>query len=141
MDCSYETINFLDVQVSKRSSTLETDLYCKDTDRHKYLHAKPCYRYVYKKYIPFSQAIPLRRIISDDSVLDERLETWFTNRDYNSLKLKPEIERVKTMNMADLLRKYQKEIDNRITLVLTYNLALTKVDEIVQKAHRHTLRP
>ena len=34
MDCSYKTINFLDVQVSKRNSTLETDLYCKDTDRH-----------------------------------------------------------------------------------------------------------
>ena len=42
--------------------------------------------------------------------------------------------------MADLLRKHQKEIDNRITLVLTYHLALTKVDGILQKAHRHTLR-
>ena len=37
MDYSYETINFLDVQVSKSNSTLETDLYFKDTDRHQYL--------------------------------------------------------------------------------------------------------
>ena len=50
MDYSYET-NFLDVQVSKRNSTLETDLFCKDTYRHQYLHAKSCHRYVYKKYI------------------------------------------------------------------------------------------
>ena len=101
MDYSYETINFLDVQVSKRNSTLETDLYCKDTDRHQYLHAKSCHRYVYKKHIPFGQAIRLRRIISDDIVLDERLkelETWFANRGYNSEKVKPEIERVKNMN-------------------------------------------
>ena len=100
-DFSYETINFLDVQVSKRNSTLETDLYCKDTDRHQYLHAKSCHRYVYKKHIPFGQAIRLRRIISDDIVLDERLkelETWFANRGYNSEKVKPEIERVKNMN-------------------------------------------
>ena len=44
MDYSYETINFLDVQVSKSNSTLEKDLYCKDTDRHQYLHAKSCRR-------------------------------------------------------------------------------------------------
>ena len=55
-------------------------------------------------------------------MLDERLkelETWFTNRGYNSENIKPEIERVKTMNRADLLSKHKKEIDNRITLVLT----------------------
>ena len=56
-------------------------------------------------------------IISDDIVLDERLkelETWFTNRGYNSEKVKPEIERVNTMNRADLLSKRKEEIDNRI---------------------------
>ena len=86
MDYSYETINFFDVQVSKKDSTLEIDLYCKDTDRFQYLHVKSCQRYVCKKYIPFGQAIRLRRIISDDFLLDERLkelETWFTNRGYN----------------------------------------------------------
>ena len=85
----------------------------------------------------------LRRIISDDIVLDERLkelETWFTNCGYHSEKVKPEIERVKTMNKTDLLRKLKKEIDNRITLVLTYHPALTKVYEVLQKAHRHTLK-
>ena len=83
MDNSYETINFLDVQVSKRNSTFETNLHCKDTDRHQYLYSKSCHRYVYKKYIPFGQAIRLRRTISDNIVLDERLkevETWFTSR-------------------------------------------------------------
>ena len=143
MDYSYETINFLDVQVSKRNSTLETDLYCKDTDRHQYLHAKSCHRYVYKKHIPFGQAIRLRRIISDETMLDERLkelQTWFANRGYNSEKVKPEIERVKNMNRADLLSKRKKEIDNRITLALTYHPALTKVYEILQKANRHTLK-
>ena len=56
------------------------------------------------------------RIISDDTVLDERLkelQTWFTNRGYNSEKVKPEIERVKTMNRANLLSKRKKKIDNR----------------------------
>ena len=143
MDYSYETIYFLDVQVSKKNSTLETDLCCKDTDRHQYLLAKSCHRYVYKTYIPFGQAIRLRRINPDDIVLNERLkelETWFTNRGYNSKKVRPEIERVKAMNRTDLLSKGDKEIDNRITLVFTYHPALTKVYEILQKVYRHTLK-
>ena len=136
MGYSYKTTNFLDVQVSKRNSTLETDLYCKGNDRHQHLHAKSCHRYVYKKYIPFGQTVRLRRIISDDIVLDERLkelETWFKNRSYNSEKVRPEFEGVKTMNRADLLSKCKKEIDNRITLVLTYHLALTKCIKFYKK--------
>ena len=117
MGYSYETINLLDVQVSKRNSTLEADLYCKDTDRHQYLYAKLCHRHIYKKHIPFDQAVRLRRIISDEIAIDERLkelETWFTNRGYNSEKLRPEIERVKTMIMADLLSKRKKGTDESL---------------------------
>ena len=76
-------------------------------------------------------------------MLDERLKelkTWFTNHGYNSKKVKPEIERVKTMNRADMLSKRKKEIDNRINLVLTYHPTLTNVYEILQKAHRHMLK-
>ena len=120
----------MDVQVRKKNSTLETDLYRKDTDRHQYLHAKSCHRCIYKTHIPLGQAVRLTRIIFDNIVLDDclnKLETCFTNRGYNSEKVKPEIERVKNMDRADLLSKRKKEIDNRITLVLTYHPALAKV--------------
>ena len=133
----------MDVQVSKKISTVETERYCKDTDRHQYLHAKSCRRYVYKKYIRFGKAIRLRRIISEDILLDGRLkelETWFTNHGYNAEKARPEIEKVKIMNRTGLLSKRKKEIHNRITQVLTYHPALTKVYKILQKAHRHTLK-
>lgn len=70
-------------------------------------------------------------------MLDEglkKLETWFKNRGCNSEKVKPEIEKVKTMSSTDLLSNRKKEIDNKITLVLTYHSALTKVYEIVKRA-------
>ena len=73
-DYTYDIIHFLDVQVSKKDSTLETDLYCKNTDRHQDLNAKSCHGYLYKKYIPLGQGMRLRRIISDDNVLDECLK-------------------------------------------------------------------
>ena len=44
------------------------------------------------------------------------------------------------MSRTDLLSKREKEIDNRITLVLTYHPALKKVGEILQKTHRHRLK-
>ena len=76
-------------------------------------------------------------------MLDERLkelETWFTNRCYNSEKVRPKIERVKTMNRTDMLSKREKEIDNSTTLALTYHQALTNVYEILQKSHKLTLK-
>ena len=72
----------------------------------------------------------MRRIILDDTVLDEHLKET----------LRPETERVKTMNRTDLLSKREKEIDNGITLVFIYHPTLTKVYEILQKTHRHTLK-
>ena len=54
-------------------------------------------------------------------------------------EVNPEIEGVKTIDRADLLSKRKREIDHRITLVLTYHPALTKVYEILQKAHRQLL--
>ena len=76
----------MDAQVFKKNLTLETDLYCKYTDRHE----KSCYNHVCKKFVPFGQEIRLRRIICDDIVLDERLkeiQTRFISRCYNSGKV------------------------------------------------------
>ena len=40
MDYSTIEINFLDVTVTKLGNKLETDLYCKPTDTHQYLHSQ-----------------------------------------------------------------------------------------------------
>ena len=50
MDYSKNSINFLDVKVSKSESgnTLCTSLYTKPTDTHQYLHATSCHRSIYK---------------------------------------------------------------------------------------------
>ena len=44
------------------------------------------------------------------------------------------------MNRTDLISKFKKQLDNRITLVLTYHPALTKVYKSLQKTHRHMLK-
>ena len=122
---------------------LETDLYCKPTDTHQYLHAQSCHRNIYKKSIAYGQAIRIKRICSTEEKLNNRLiqlKQWLVNRGYKEDHVDSEVERVNLVERASLLQKREKKIDNSITLVLTYHPALIQVYEILQKAHRHVLK-
>ena len=93
MDYSYGTINFLDAQVSGKNSTLETDLYCKDTDTS--IPCKILSQMCLQKVCTIWPSNTVKKNNFWWHVLDEclkKLETWFTNRGYNSEKVRPEIE-------------------------------------------------
>ena len=114
MEKSFNKINFLDVTVSKNKNKLSTDLYTKETDTHQYLHAKSCHRSCIKRAIPYGQAVRIKRIYSDENVLNERLtqlETWLLKRDYLKENVRPEIERVNLNSRKDLLKKSEKKVD------------------------------
>ena len=69
---SRKDIKFLDVSVRKKNNPLVTDLYIKPTDTHQYLHANSCLVYHSKKSIPYSQALRLNKICSENSFYDKR---------------------------------------------------------------------
>ena len=76
---SREEISFLDVSVRKKNKQLASDLYIKPTDTRQYLHASSCHLYHSKKSIPYSQALPLNRICSENLFYDKHcneLEVW-----------------------------------------------------------------
>ena len=83
-DYSKIALNFLDVSIKVGvGGALETDFFCKPTDTHKYLHSKSCHPWHTKEAIPFSQALRIRRICSDDSSFHSRLgelSEWFNKR-------------------------------------------------------------
>ena len=79
MDYSAIEINFLDVTVTKLGNKLETDLYCKPTDTHQYLHSQSCHRNVYKKSTTYGQTVKIKRICSTEENLHnclEQLKQW-----------------------------------------------------------------
>ena len=81
--CSNECIEFLDVLVKKDGNVLSTDLYVKETDSHQFLHFDSCHPYHTKKAIPYSQALRMRRICSDNEAFERRvtdLKHWLTLR-------------------------------------------------------------
>ena len=66
--CEYsrEKVNYFDVQIIVREGKLRTDLYVKQTDNHQYLRSSSCHPYHCTKLIPYSQALRINRICSEN---------------------------------------------------------------------------
>ena len=62
---SVKEIEFLDVNVSITEGYFKTDLYCKDTDKHKYLHAGSSDPNTVKNAIPYGLGVRVKRIYSE----------------------------------------------------------------------------
>ena len=83
---SYKEISFLDTTVKiTPNNKLATTLYKKPTDKQSFLHHKSYHPASTKKSIPFSQALRLSRICSDENDYMNQLEelkSKFTQRGY-----------------------------------------------------------
>ena len=66
----HSSVNFLDVKVTTKDGKIITDLYVKFTDSHQHLGSSSCHPYHCKKSIPYSQALRLNRICSNNAFFD-----------------------------------------------------------------------
>ena len=66
---SKEELNFLDVNLKLIDGELKTDLFVKPMDTHQFLDPTSCHPYHCKKGIPYSQALRLNRISSDNKTM------------------------------------------------------------------------
>ena len=103
---SREEINFLDVSVGKKNNQLATDLYIKPTDTHQYLHASSYHVYQSKKSVPYSQALRLNRICSENLFYDKHcneLEVWLKEWGYRDKLVRQQIRKARKRKKKDLL--------------------------------------
>ena len=122
---------------------LSTDLFCKPTDTHQYLHKKSCHPWHTKKAIPFGQALRFRRICSEDRQFQERvgeLAGWLKDRGYEESLVNEQIDRVRRLDRATLLanavnRTNDQGRGERVTLVATYHPALNNLGKVARKLH------
>ena len=68
-------VNFLDVSVSNVHTKLETDLYCKSTGCHQFLHFNSDHPFHNKKRIVCSQELHFKRLCSSPSTFQKHLES------------------------------------------------------------------
>ena len=71
---SNEKINFLDVVIKIKEGRIITDLHCKPTDDHEYLHYDSSHADHIKWSIIFSQTLRLKRIFSEKNDLNLHVE-------------------------------------------------------------------
>ena len=93
---SKEKINFLDLVIKLTDGKIVTDLYCKSTDSHQYLHYDSCHAEHIKRSIIFSQALRLKRICSQKSDLNshvKELKNWFSKRGYPDRIISEQVNR------------------------------------------------
>ena len=105
-DYSREEIHFLDLSVRKTNNQLITDLYIKPTDTHRYLHGSSCHVYHFEKSIPYSQALHLNRICSENSSYNKHcndLEVWLREWGYSDKLVRQQILKDRTHKRNDLL--------------------------------------
>ena len=142
-DISPTSTHFLDVTITlNNDNTLSTDLYVKPTDTHQYLLPSSAHPKHVKNSIPYSLALRLRRICSDNTTFTNRtneLLTYLTKRGYRRKHVRNEIRKASRVTRQDSLATKQKQPNNRTPFVVTYHPGLPQLRRVV-KQHYHILQ-
>ena len=140
---SHKTVNFLDTTIYlNNDNKLESDLYIKPTDRTLLLHHNSFHPHSCKKGIIFSQALRYRRIITDDQLLQQRLNNLLViliNRGYTHKTITEAFQQATKHTHIELL--YKDKTPNNIKspiFVVTYNDNTTYIGQILCK-HWHLI--
>ena len=138
-DYSYETVNFLDVNVSRHGEGLRTDLFVKPTDTHQYLEASSCHPAHCKSSIPYSQALRLNRICSEPAFFDQRcneLESFLIKRGYDERLVRRQVLKARKFKRDDLLIRERGEKKDKLTLNVTFHPSFQNtLNQIIREAH------
>ena len=116
---SRSSVDFLDVTVRLESGGFSTELYCKPTNKHQYLHYESSHPNHIKKPIVYSQGLRIKRLCSTESSYEKHLAscyTWFLNRGYPKTLVQKQFEKVRRIKM------FEKERVNKsrcIPLIVT----------------------
>ena len=109
------------------------------TDTHQFLDPSSSHPYHCKKGIPYSQALRLNRICSDNESFDKRcnnLEGWLMERGYNGKMIRKQILRAREHPRKDLFeREKAKTSEPRLKFNITYYPIFQNIRNILQELH------
>ncbi len=134
---STTSVTFLDTRIYiDENRKLQTTLHTKITDTHNYLHFKSSHPKHLKENLPYSQALRLRRICSNNEELNkhiENLEHQFTTRGYKQHLIREQINKAISTPREDTLIYKIKNKSSRMPLVTTFNPTLPPLSQIIKR--------
>ena len=115
------------------------DLFAKPADTHQFLDPSSSHAYHCKKGIPYSQALRINRICSDNESFDKRcndLEGLLMERGYNGKMIRMQILRAREHTRKDLLEREKTETSEpKLTFNITYYPVLKNIRNTLQELH------
>ena len=117
-------------------NTLSTDLYIKPTDTHQYLLSTSAHPKHTKQSIPYSLALRLRRICSEDETFKYRtrqLLEYLTKRGYKPKQTNKQIQKAAKKTRQDCLKTTKPRTNHRTPFVVTYHPALPQLSTILKQ--------
>ena len=117
---------------------LQTTLYTKPTDTHNYLHSKSSHPRHLKDCLPYSQALRLKRICSQNNELNmhcENLKGQFVARGYKPEAIEDQLNKAAALKREETLKLTynDKNSTNRILFITTFNMTLPPITNIIHK--------
>ena len=139
MEYSKSDVVFLDTKVKKHDGTMITELHCKPTATHTYLHKLSDHPTHTLRSNPLSQFIRIRRIchlLTDYRKHATQFVNFYANRGYSMNTLTKIATEVETRDRNCLLkpRVVEQNKDNRVPLVITWHQKFKGLSKIL---HRH----
>ena len=124
-------INFLDATIKiTADNKLITTLHKKPTDKQSFLHYKSYHPSSTKKSIPFSQALRLSRICSDDidyRIQLEELKLKFTQRGYPDADITAQFDKASNIDRKETLTHKEKTDTRCLVFSTTFNKKLPNI--------------
>src|SRR5579863_2281627 len=140
---SFVSIEFLDTRLTLTDGKISTDVYTKPTDNNTFLDYTSCHPDSQKNFIPYTQALRLKRIVSDDATLKSRLdqlEEKCVRSGFPRNTAKRYISKSNQTSRKQLLQKENKAIDTHLVpLICSFHPTVKHVDRIIRK-HQHLLQ-
>ncbi|CAJ0961482.1 unnamed protein product, partial [Ranitomeya imitator] len=134
MHHSTESVPFLDTMVLKdNEGHLSTDIYCKPTDCNSLLHYTSCHPRTMKNSLPRSQFNRVARIVSDFTILNDRLDTMAKKK--FQLRCYPPklLDHEKMRSLTPPSPSPRTRSKERIPFVHTFHPLMPKVYSIIKK--------
>ena len=125
LDQHNKSVSFLDVRVSAVDSKIMTDIFYKETDSKRYLDYHSCHPRHIKNNVPFNLARRICTIVSDNDILQKRLEelkTFLIACNYPLLIIDNGINKAKMIPKSNLRDcKIASKNPNAIPFISTYD--------------------
>ena len=135
-------ISYLNVSIYKTESSLQCDIFYKDTDNREYLHFDSCHPHHTKCNVPYTLAKMICTIVDDRTVCLKRLNElrYYLQKCGYPFKLIDNCcRKAYSFDVNDLRQLQNKEEEEAIVFVTTFNPHNPNVSDLINNAFKFLL--